>query len=254
MELRRYLSIVRRRALLILAIVAAALAAGYFATPRDKTFTATTTLYVGSRSIDIDPRSGDVSGQRVAGFDRLITTFTAMIRSRPVADDAVREAGINRPAGAVSAATEAEQVPNTNLIRVSVTQDDPAAARALSNGVAEAFVAQIREFEPRDTATSEEIASVYQRAGLPGPNASSLPRNLALAGLFGVLVAGALVALLEYMDISLRSSEDVERHLELPVLGVVPALGDELPVPPAKRVRRLPTLKQPEPERGASLG
>src|SRR5207237_8891782 len=128
-----------------------------------------------------------------------------------------------------------------------------AAARGLTNGVSEAFVQQIKRFEPSNT-DADQIASVYQRASLPGPNPSSLPRNLALAGLFGLLVAGALVALLEYTDISLRSSEDVERHLELPVLGVVPALGDQLPVPAAKRVRNLPSRRQPRFEREPTIG
>jgi capsular polysaccharide biosynthesis protein len=253
MELRRYLRIVRRRLLLIVAIVVAALAAGYFITPRAHTYTGTATLYVGSRSINVDPRSGDVSGQRVQGFDRLITTFTQMIRSRSVATAAVARTGVNQSPGAVSGATQAEQIVNTNLIRVSVTQDDAAAARGLTNGVSDAFVQQIKRFEPSNTG-SDQIASVYQRASLPGPNPSSLPRNLALAGLFGLLVAGALVALLEYTDISLRSSEDVERHLELPVLGVVPALGDRLPVPTAKRVRNLQPQRQPRFEREPTIG
>jgi capsular polysaccharide biosynthesis protein len=253
MELRRYLRIVRRRLLLIVVIVAAALAAGYFITPRAKTYTATATIYVGSRSINIDPNSGDVSGQRVQGFDRLITTFNEMIRSRSVARDAVARGQVDRSADAVSGATKAEQITNTNLISVSVTQDDPAAARGLANGVSDAFVQQIKRFEPSNTG-ADQIASVYQRASLPGPNASSLPRNLALAGLFGLLVAGALVAILEYTDISLRSSEDVERHLELPVLGVVPALGDQLPVPTATRVRNLPSVRQPQAQRDPTIG
>jgi capsular polysaccharide biosynthesis protein len=253
MELRRYLRIVRRRLLLIIAIVVAALAAGYFITPRAKTYTATATIYVGSRSISLDPQSRDVSGERVQGFDRLITTFTEMIRSRAIARDAVESGQVDRPAAAVSGATTAEQIENTNLIRVSVTQDDPAAARGLTNGVADAFVRQIKRFEPSNTG-EDQIASVYQYATLPGPNPTSLPRNLALAGLFGLLVAGALVALLEYTDVTLRSSEDVERHLELPVLGVVPALGDRLPVPTAKRVRNLPSQRRPRFERDPTLG
>ena len=51
MELRRYLSILRRRLLLILAIVVAALAAGWLITPRTHQYTASSTLYVGSAAI-----------------------------------------------------------------------------------------------------------------------------------------------------------------------------------------------------------
>jgi capsular polysaccharide biosynthesis protein len=255
MELRRYLSIVRRRALLIFVIVAAAVVAGWFVTPRDKTYTATSTLYVGSRSISVDPRSGQVSGDRVAGLDRLIKTFNAMIRTTPVAAAAIESAGVNRQPGAVAAATESDQVPNTNLVQVSVTDSDPATARALTNAVSTSFVSQIQAFEPRDNLNPDQVVSVYDTAKLPSAaNPASLTRNLALAGLLGILVAAGVVALLEHLDISLRSSDDVERHLELPVMGVIPSLGDELPVTPASRVRTLRAPPRTRPPRDAPVG
>jgi capsular polysaccharide biosynthesis protein len=254
MELRRYLSIARRRLLLILAIIAAALVAGWFATPRTTTYTATSTLYVGSRSINVDPQSGQVSGDRVAGLDRLIKTFTSMMQSQPIASRAIDSSNLDRSPSNLAAATDARQVPNTNLIDVSVTDHDATAARTLANGVSAAFVRQIQAFEPRNSENTEQVASVYQRAKTPSaPNPSSLPRNLALAGLLGVLVAAGVVALLEHLDISLRSSEDVERHLELPVLGVVPSLGDTMPVTPASRVRTMQP-SQPRVRGGSPVG
>jgi capsular polysaccharide biosynthesis protein len=235
MELRRYITIVRRRLPLVVAVLIAALAAGYLITPKAKTYTASTVLYVGSRSISVDPRSGQVSGDRVIGFDRLIKTFSAMIQSEPAAKAAIDDASVNRSVGTVNGETKAEQVENTNLIRVSVTDTDRATARALANSISDSFVQQVNQFEPRDQ-PADQVLSVYQRAGLPGaPNSRGLARNMVLAGLLGLVAAGALIALLEYLDISLRSAEDVERQLELPVIGVVPALGNELPASgPAK--------------------
>jgi capsular polysaccharide biosynthesis protein len=231
--------------------------AGYIITPKTNTYTATTTLYVGTRSINIDPRSGDVSGDRVAGFDRLIRTFNAMITSHSVVSAAVDDASVRRSPEAVSAETQAEQLQGTNLLRLSVTDEDPATARGLANGISDAFVKQINQFEPGTTPAggqtnpANQVISVYQRAGLPvAANSIGLARNVALAALFGLIAAGALVALLEALDISIRSPDDVERRLELPVLGVVPALGNELPVTPALRVRGLPTRRQPSSQGG----
>jgi capsular polysaccharide biosynthesis protein len=255
MELRRYLSIARRRALLIIAIVVAAVLAGWFVTPRAKTYTATSTLYVGSRSISVDPRSGQVSASYAAGIDRLIQTFNSIIGTTPVADAGIKAADVSRQPSAVAAATKAAQIPNTNLIRVSVTDRDPAAARALANAVSTAFVERIQTFEPRDAQNPDQVVSVYQKASLPSaPNPSSLARNLALAGLLGLLVAAGVVALLEHLDISIRSSDDVERYLELPVLGVVPSLGDELPVTQASRIRTLKPSRGAKAPRGARVG
>jgi capsular polysaccharide biosynthesis protein len=256
MEIRRYLSILRRRLILVIAIVAAALVAGWLITPRGDTYTATSTLYIGSRSIDVDPGSRDLSGDRVDGLDRLITTFTELVRTGPIAEAAIEEADVARSPGQVVNRTRAKQVTETNLIRVSFTDRDPVVAQVVANAVTSSFVDQIRDFEPRDTETeSEQVVSVYERAGLPSvPNSSGLLRNLVLAGLFGLIVAGGVLALLEYLDITLRSADDVERRLALPVLGVVPALGDELPVTPAVSVRGLPTAAQPTGRTGAPVG
>ncbi|MBW8312064.1 MAG: polysaccharide biosynthesis tyrosine autokinase [Rhizobium sp.] len=60
----------------------------------------------------------------------------------------------------------------------------------------------------------------------------SLPRNLAL-GLLAGLMLGVLLALaFEYLDDTLKSPEDVEKQMGLPVLGVIPLL--KAPMTPAK--------------------
>ncbi len=248
MELRRYLSIIRRRLLLIVAIVVAALAAGWLITPRTEQYTASSTLYVGSAAIG----SGDVSGDRVAGFDRVIQTFTAMLPSERVVRAGVSEAAVNRSAPAVTGATKAAAIESTNLIQLSVTDSDPAVARALANGISDAFVRQINKVEPA-TGQTTQVLSVYERAETPpAPDPSNLLRNLALAGLLGLVIAGSVVGLLEHLDISFRSIEDVERRLELPVLGVLPALGNRMPVPKAAQVQA-PPVGGPAHERGAPV-
>jgi capsular polysaccharide biosynthesis protein len=235
MEIRRYVAIVRRHLFLVIAIVVAALVAGWLITPRNDAYTATTTLYVGSRSVDINPTAGELSGDRVVGLDRLIATFSAMATTRPIAADAAKKVGFVRSADQITGRTRAQQVPKTDLIDISVTDGDAGVSRALADAVATSLVDQIRAFEPRSAGSaSQQVISLYEPATQPThPNSKGTLRNLVLAGLFGVLVAGALLALLEYLDVSVRSSDDVESQLELPVLAVVPGLGRELPVAPA---------------------
>jgi capsular polysaccharide biosynthesis protein len=47
--------------------------------------------------------------------------------------------------------------------------------------------------------------------------------NIMLSLVLGLMVFVGLAFLLEYLDYTIKTPEDVERHLELPVLGVVPA-------------------------------
>ena len=246
MELRRYLSILRRHGLLVLAIVIATVGAGYLVTPKHHTYTATSTLYLGGRSIDLAPTSGDVSGDRVAGFDRLIGTFAAMATTNKVAADAIAAARVDRSPAQVVAETKAKQVAGTNLIELTVTDGSAAASEALANGAAGALVDQVRSFEPNAATASDQILSVYESASRPTiANHSPLKRDLALAGLLGLIVAGIVLALLEHLDITVRSAEDAERELDVPVLAVVPRLGRRLPLSPAASAdERLPHARE----------
>jgi capsular polysaccharide biosynthesis protein len=248
MELRRYLSILRHRLPLIAVTVAIALVAGYLITPRVNRYTATATIYVGDRSPNIGPTS-NINVNQQFGLDRLIATWTITIRSSQVAQNALAATHVPRSVGAVSAETSAAQIPNTNLLNVSVTDTDPAIAQALANGVANGF---IDYFTSLNSGTdTQQYLNVQQPAGLPfAPNDNGLKRNLILAGILGLVAAIAVVALLEYVDITIRAPEDVERRLELPVLAAIPRLGTAMPTGPVLRIREAPTRRREAPRSG----
>ena len=46
--------------------------------------------------------------------------------------------------------------------------------------------------------------------------------NVAIATVLGLMMGLFVVFLLEYMDTKIKKPEDIEKHLGLPILGVVP--------------------------------
>ena len=67
---------------------------------------------------------------------------------------------------------------------------------------------------------------IVDRALLPGSRHSPSYRKNGMIGLLvGTLLGVGLAFALSYMDRSLRTAKDVERHLQLPALGVIPAVG-----------------------------
>jgi capsular polysaccharide biosynthesis protein len=232
-ELRRYLTILQARKWLIVVTVLLCAAAGYALANDPPQYTARTTLYVGSRSISLDPAEGELSNDRATAIDRLVLTFSFMVDSEPIAARAADELRLDRSASEIVEATTASPEPATQLLYVDITDRDPAVAQGLANGLADAFVEAVQEFEPGDLEGSVPRlpAYVYQRASLPTePEPNSALQSVILGGAFGLLVAAGFVFLLDYLNVTIRTVFDAERRLELPVLGVIPALGDDLPM------------------------
>jgi capsular exopolysaccharide synthesis family protein len=234
MELRKYLRVMRQRWLLILVTIVACVAAGYVSAPKGSTYTAVSTLVVGSSS-------PGASTTAVNSLDRTLFTYAQLIDSAPVAEQAAQLAGIDRSADAIVDQTTAKPVDFTQLLRVSVTDEDPATAQALANGMTRAFVDQIGKGTvggAGEGSVPEAPVYVYEEARLPtDPIEPPLASRLLVAAMFGFVAAIGLILLLEYLDVTVRTAADAERVLGLQVLGTLP-LREDLPTEGARGRRR----------------
>jgi capsular exopolysaccharide synthesis family protein len=72
--------------------------------------------------------------------------------------------------------------------------------------------------------------SIIDRAMVPKSRfAPSLSRNLLIGLMIGVLLGVMLALLLEYIDDTVKTPMDVEQHLKLVVLGIIPKLARQTP-------------------------
>ncbi|HVX18969.1 MAG TPA: hypothetical protein VHA73_13140 [Acidimicrobiales bacterium] len=257
MELRRYLSIARHRLPLIIVIVLAALLGAYLITPRQSRYSATTTIYVGPKTLSLNQTGAAAqAGSATTGYDRFINTFVQMIQTLDIADSAQARADVPRTPKEVLSEVSAQQIFATNLMQITVTDRDPTVAKQLSQAVSDAFIAKANTLSQGNDA--EAYVTVLQPPVLPTtPLDNGIIRNMLIGLALGVVVAGIVVALLEYVDITIRVPDDVERRLGLPVLGVIPALGDRLPTSRTTRVQPARASRRHEPTsapRAASHG
>ena len=83
--------------------------------------------------------------------------------------------------------------------------------------------------------------TIIDRAQVPGgaysPNGA---RNLAIGLFLGLLLGVALALLLEFLDDTIKTPEDVEQKLRLSVLGIIPRLGAKQSVAAAAQDLRSP--------------
>jgi polysaccharide biosynthesis transport protein len=83
------------------------------------------------------------------------------------------------------------------------------------------------EVTSRLQATRESNVMVVDRALVPGgPFSPSLRKDLGLALALGLFLGVGCVVLLEYLDRTVKTAEQAERLLGLPVLAVIPDIGD----------------------------
>nr|WP_276537088.1 GNVR domain-containing protein [Anaerosalibacter massiliensis] len=72
-----------------------------------------------------------------------------------------------------------------------------------------------------------ENIQVIDRAQEPEEPIKPRPKlNMAIAGVLGLMISIFLVFILEYLDNTIKTPDDVEYHLGLPIIGTIPKMDN----------------------------
>jgi capsular polysaccharide biosynthesis protein len=234
-----YLQILLRRWWLVpLIALTTALVAFLYTDRQPRIYNSSTTLSVSGEPLEyfLDLAAKN----RLAPLKPVITS--GEVASRAAQREEIRPYGLD--AGSILGKLAVAHNPDTNTIQIAASDTNPNVAAAVVNAVAAAFIEYVNEDNAR-------LAQVFPRfsqdgtpivlpngslapisrvtvtqLGLAGPaSMPSAPRpklNAAAGAILGVAVALVLAVALEYFNDTLRTTDDIRRHLQLPTLVGIP--------------------------------
>lgn len=153
---------------------------------------------------------------------QLVQTYREIARSRRVLDSVIDNLKLDYSYGQLREKVEVTSVRDTEVIHITVTDPNPRLARRIANQVADSFKAQTEEIMQLESVTILDYAVIPSR-----PVSPRIPLNIAVALAVGLMAALGLVFLLEYLDNTVKTAEDVQEFLGLPVLGIIPYMEEE---------------------------
>ncbi len=198
----------------LLAVMISALVSYLYLTP---VYKASTTLMLWK-----DYAGGEVVYQDILFNRQLVNTYQELAKSRLVAQETIDRLRMTLTPTELSKKIEVSLVKDTEMISISVTDDSPERAAIIANVVAEVFRDQLPEM-----IRMENVKVVDQAFPPDKPIAPRPLLNTAIAGVLGVMVAAGLAFLLEYLDDTLKTPDEVQRLLELNVLGMIPLIDEK---------------------------
>ena len=148
----------------------------------------------------------------------LTDDYANIIKSRTVLNRFIDELDLNLNYKQLGALISVDNPDSTHIVDIKVTCDDPELSRNITNALMNISVDQIYQVigsgEPTviDYAMAEAVQDVT-----PG-----LKKYLMIGALLGALIVCAIVVLRMLTDTTLKTVDDIDRYLHLPVLAAVP--------------------------------
>ena len=217
MQIRDYWRVLSKRwwIIFVVALVTSATAYGY-SKSQQPLFRSSATLYV-------TPRRYDYGLTMV--IQNLMRQYSQQVESDKFLNKVSEDLKLDLPAATLKSRIHTSGTVDNLAIRIDVDDPDPAMAQAVAGALGREFLAN-NDIRMEQVEKADKV-DVYMYDN-PTPATLYRPRtkvNTVAAGLLGLLMGGVIVFFLEYLDDTLKSPEDVERYVAVPVVGNIPNIA-----------------------------
>ncbi|MGG1911812.1 Wzz/FepE/Etk N-terminal domain-containing protein [Priestia megaterium] len=180
---------------------------------------------------------------------QLISTYNDIIKSPAILDTVIEKLKLDGSAKSLSGQIQVTSAENSQVALITVQDTNAKRATEIANTTASVFQQKV----PKIMNMNIDNVSILSKADLAASKSPVKPQpilNIAIALVVGLMVGIGLSFLLEYLDNTVKTEQDIENILELPVMGVITNIKD---VPKATNVQR-PDMNARVPQRGETFG
>ena len=177
-----------------------------------------TKLFIGKQEND----TKDYNNNDVMMYQKLLSTYSEIIKNEDLVLESLDNSYIDRTSDKVLNGLVVTPRTDTQILEISYQDIDPIIAKDVVTSVTDEFI------DYSKTLIKNSDVQIIQKAKIPNaPVSPNKPMNIAIAFILGLMVSSGLVFLLEFMDNTFKNKEDLEKTIGLPVIGVIPAMGNE---------------------------
>lgn len=146
----------------------------------------------------------------------LVDTYAEVVKSRRVLDQVIDELSLDIDYEKLADQISVSSVNNTEIIKITVSDKDPTMAKNIANVTAEYFTKEVLNLYKMNNVNILDEAIENDV-----PYNVNIPKQLVIYMLLGVIIGFGVLFVIYYFDRTIKSVEQVEQKIKLPILGSV---------------------------------
>ena len=195
-----------------------------FVTPM---YTSSTTLVlVGTESVnDTETQQTEsITPTDITINSKLVSTYRELVKSKSILGQVISNLGIQIDEEELRKHIEVTAVEDTELIEISVSDENPTYAAKIANEIANVF----REKIAGEIYKINNVYIVDQAEVASEPSNVNHVKNVVIFAFIGAIVAVMYVLIANMLDTTIKTQEDIEKMIKIPVLASIPMYDMEM--------------------------
>ena len=194
-----------------------------FTTPM---YTSSTTLVLAGANAENENNqtSESITTTDVTLNSKLVSTYSELVTRKSIIRQVISNLGINVNENTIRNNITVNSVKNTELIEISVTNENPIYAAQIANETAKVFTEEI----------AGKIYNINNVHVIDEAEVSKTPSNInhqkdiVTFAFVGIVVSIIYVLMANMLDTTVKTAEEIEKTFKIPVLASVPICGTEM--------------------------
>lgn len=190
-------------------------------------YTLLTPIYQTSTQILVNQEQTEatqLTNQNIQTDLQLINTYSVIIKSPAILDQVAQQLDLGLTAEQLNSKITVSNAENSQVVNVAVEDADPAIAVDIANTTADVFQNEILELMNVDNVSILSPAVLKED---PTPIKPNPMLNMAIAAVIGLMLGVGIAFLLEYLDTTIKSDQDIEDVLGIPLLGMISPIEEK---------------------------
>ena len=177
------------------------------------TYEASTKIFIGKEGAE----SEGYNSSDVSMYQNLIKTYSELIKTKDLVNKAIDNSQYDLSVNNVLNGITVNTLTGTQILQISYQSKSPSIAKNILESITNEFITKAEELVPNGN------VKILESVELPkNPVAPNKTMNIVIAFILGMMVGFGIVFLLEYLDNTYKNKEQLEKDLDIPVLGVIP--------------------------------
>lgn len=156
----------------------------------------------------------------ITANQKLAATYRELVESRRVLKQVIDNLELNYSVAELQNMISVENINETEIIKITVSSEDAKEAKTIANETAKIFQDEIVNIY------NLENVSIIDKAELAkNPYNVNVIKDSVIYIALGLVLSCGIIFVVYYFDNTIKSVEQVEKHLGIPVIGTVPTVG-----------------------------
>ncbi len=202
--------------IIILFMIVGFIYATQFKTPMYKS---STTLVLASSEDAATKTNTTITATDITINSKLVATYSELIKSKNILREVIGNLGVQIEEEELRNSIEVTAVKSTELIEITVENESSVTASKIANDIARVFTEKVKEIYNINNVQIVDEAEISNE-----PSNINHIKDVALFFCIGLIIAFVYVIISNIFDTTIKSTEDIEKTFEVPVLASIPMI------------------------------